>query len=99
MKLTTVSIDGLVPIPAYVDEDERWNGWLCPYFMAEDIHLIQRMLDEIGEGEVIEYDEQKDAYVIHTEYEGDPQEWYWGKDVDGMHLYPIGSGLWIWRED
>ena len=103
MKWTCVSIDGIVPIPAYLDENERWNGWACPYFRAKDARLIQKMLDIIGEGETITYDEDEDAYVIRTpcdeDYEEGGEEWYKGEDVDGMHLYPIGAGCWIWYED
>lgn len=98
-KWMNVSIDGYVSTPAYVDESKLWNGWLCPYFKAEDIHLIQKMLDMIGEGETIDYNEEEDAYVVHTEYEGDGEDWYYGEDVDGMHLYPIGAGIWIWDEE
>lgn len=96
---TNVSIDGLVSTPAYVDDDELWNGWLCPYFKAEDIHLIQEMLDAIGEGEFIEYNADEDAYVVHVAFDEDAEDWYVGKDVDGMHLYPIGAGSWVWLED
>jgi hypothetical protein len=102
-KWTNVSIDGLVSIPAYVDDNVRWYGWLCPYFKTEDVHLIQEMLDLISYGDVIEYDADKDAFVVRNAFmaryvDGD-EEWYHGKDVNGMHLYPIGAGCWIWMED
>ena len=97
-KWTNVSIDELVSIPAYVDDNERWNGWLDPCFKAEDVHLIQETLDLIGEGEFIEYDADEDAFVVHVAVEEGAEEWFYGKDVDGMHLYPIGAGCWIWGE-
>lgn len=96
-KWTNVSIDGLVSTPAYVDDNDRWNGWLCPYFKAEDVHLIQEMLDLIDDDDVVEYDADEDAFVVRDVVDGD-EEWYYGKDVDGMHLYPIGAGCWIWME-
>lgn len=94
MRRTTVAIDRLVEVPAYVS-DETWNGWAMPYFDAKDVHLIQDSLNAIGEGDVITYDADDDAYVVTS---GDFEERYHGVDVDGMHLYPIGSGAWIWAE-
>lgn len=94
MQKVNVSIDEIVSIHAIIDPSKHWNGWACPWFAPADVPLIQEMLDLIGEDETIEYNTDEDAYIVHS-YNGD--EWWYGEDIDGQHLYPIGSGIWIWR--
>lgn len=95
---TKVAIDG-AGIPAYLDPDDRWNGFARPYFRKEDVYLIQNMLDAVIGDEVIEYDADEDAFVVHSTYEEGYDERFYGTDIDGMHLYPIGAGSWVWLED
>jgi len=96
MEKVHVSIDNYVSIPALIDPDERWNGWACPWFAADDVPLIQQTLDLFDQGETIEYDSDDDAYFIRVDC---IEERYYGKDIDGQHLYPIGNGLWVWHVD
>lgn len=100
---TKVSIDGTVSVPAYLDPNDRWNGFARPFFRKEDVLLIQSMLGSIGGNEAVKYDADEDAFVVNSacgeEYDEDYDEWFYGTDIDGMHLYPIGAGSWVWLED
>lgn len=40
------------------------------------------------------YSTEDDTFT--TTYDPDLPEAFKGEDVDGMHLYPIGAGSWIW---
>ena len=96
MEKVHVSIDGSVSIPALIDPDDDWNGFVRPWFDAKDVPLIQKMLDAVGGGEVIIYDADSDKYGITSE---EYEEWYKGADIEGQHLYPIGAGSWVWLTD
>ena len=86
-----VSLDGFSgKVIAYVDPHERWNGWLCPLFMSEDVYAIEEMLEEMGDE--LFYDEDEDAYVCRSL---EDIEYFHGVDVNGMHMYPIGTN-WTW---
>ena len=86
---------------------ERWNGFACPYFTAQQAntwmaHYNAQYHAEYGI-DTVRYDADHDAYVIT--YPDDPErpaDIYAGKDletVDGRrHVYPIGAGDWIWSE-
>lgn len=78
---------------AYMDPDERWNGWACPWFTFEEAVLMNAWLPEI-DGEVLRYDSKEDAFSCMED--GEETEAFRGEEVDGMHLYPIGRGIWIW---
>ena len=41
------------------------------------------------------YDEATDTFA--TTYDPEAPESFIGTDIDGMHLYPIGSGSWTWK--
>lgn len=93
-----VAIDGLQDRPecvhrAYVDCDQDWNGWTCPYFKPHEVDRMQAWLPEFGDS--FEYDPVQDAYC--TTYDPTCVERFTGIDVEGKHLYPIGLGSWCWR--
>lgn len=95
-KWTKVAIDDTEGIPAYLDPNDRWNGFARPYFRKEDARLINDVLEAIGDERLV-YDEQDDCFNLFDGHER--IEWYYGVDIDGMHLYPIGAGSWVWLED
>lgn len=97
MIFTKVVIDESASIPAYVDPNDRWNGFACPYFRKEDVRLINDMLSEFGSTEHIEYDADNDSFVCFNESKAEIER-FAGEDIDGMHLYPIGAGSWVWLE-
>lgn len=79
---------------AYYDPAERWNGWLMPYFKIMEVsRLAVFMREECYEK--VRYDGEADMFIF---VEGDWTEGYHGVDIDGMHLYPIGAGSWVWIE-
>lgn len=77
---------------AYLDPDEKWNGWACPYFEEEEVEQMSEWLPEFDDSLV--YVEDEDAYV--STYDPARPESFEGCDIDGMHLYPIGYGSWTW---
>lgn len=79
---------------AYVDDEKDWNGWLCPLFEKKEADRMSAWLGIFDERLV--YDEKEDSY--NTTGDPDVIERFAGIDVDGMHLYPIGYGSWMWVE-
>ncbi len=77
---------------AYLDPEDTWNGWACPYFEKYEVERMAAWLPEFDDGLV--YDEAADTFT--TTYDPDAPESFTGTDIDGMHLYPIGSGSWTW---
>ncbi len=77
---------------AYLDPEEEWNGWACPCFEKSEVEHMAAWLPEFGDGLV--YSAEEDTFT--TTYDPDLPEAFQGEDVDGMHLYPIGKGSWIW---
>ena len=95
-KWAKVAIDDTKSITAYLNPDNRWNGFARPYFRKEDARLINDVLEAIGDEQLV-YDERYDRFDL---FDGrDRIEWYYGVDIDGMHLYPIGAGSWVWLEE
>lgn len=78
---------------AYLDPDEDWNGWMRPWFTKDEVERMGTWLPEFDDGLV--YDAEEDTFT--TTYDPDMPEVYQGADVDGMHLYPVGSGSWMWE--
>lgn len=97
MIFTKVALDDTAEIPAYVDQNNRWNGFACPYFRKKDVRLINDALKEFGSTEHLEYDANGDYFSCIDEDEGEIER-FAGEDIDGMHLYPIGAGSWVWLE-
>ena len=91
-----VKLDGYGCIPAYADPSVAWNGFRCPYFKAEDVPAINVALRQFGDERLV-YDAHADAFDCVAS-DGERIERFIGRDVDGMRLYPIGNGCWIWSE-
>ena len=77
---------------AYLDPNDTWNGWACPYFEKPEVERMSAWLSEFDDSLV--YDEATDTFT--TTYDPDAPESFIGTDIDGMHLYPIGNGSWMW---
>lgn len=67
---------------AYLDPEEEWNGWACPYFEKSEIGRMTAWLPKFDDGP--EYDEATDTFV--TTYDPDAPEPFAGIDIDVMHL-------------
>jgi len=94
------------PYAGYTD-DERWNGWACPYFERTVTDRVAADFIATGEGSEegpnrAEYEAEQDRFLFFDPFNPDePAKWY-GTDieVDGetVHVYPIGSWEWTWEE-
>ena len=80
---------------AYLDPNERWNGWVCPWFEKDEVMRMASWIDEMFDEGII-YDEESDMFLITDGCY--VSERIKGKDIDGMHLYPVGNGGWTWEE-
>lgn len=77
---------------AYLNPDDTWNSWACPYFEKSEVERMAAWLPEYDDSLV--FDEATDTFV--TTYDPDTPESFAGIDIDGVHLYPIGNGSWTW---
>lgn len=89
MRFADVTIEGEHIYTARV-EDANWNGWACPWFSKDQCDSMNDWLNEMF-GDEMHYDSDADAYICDDEV-------FYGKDIDGEHLYPIGNGSWVWQE-
>jgi hypothetical protein len=76
---------------AYLDRDDHWNGWICPYFEKSEIERMTALLPEFDDGLVYASEAirspRRTAQIILA---------FPGADVDTMHLYPIGTRFRTW---
>jgi len=85
---------------------DRWNGWACPFFTKEEGHQLVRAWNAAGCQ--ADYDPLSDLFRFAlldeignpTPNLGDEEaaERFGPVMIDGMTLYPIGAGAWIWDE-
>lgn len=94
---TKVAIDDMASFDAYLDPSSRWNGFARPFFRKDDVATIESWLMSIDPTERLEYDNELDRFMHFSG--GEYCESFYGEDIDGMHLYPIGAGSWVWLED
>ena len=87
---------------------ENWNGWACPYFTKEQGEQIMAAFNKIPDysGEAApfpaRYDEARDAFITYSGYDEQPEDVWKGEpfdQLDGLRLYPIGTGSWTWNEE
>jgi hypothetical protein len=95
--------------------EETWNGFDCPYFTFEQGQRIVESTNEAAKEWQLRdpkfntlhgrYDAQLDAFVFYYRQEADLQtpeqdcDIFYGEMVEGMKLYPIGTGSWAWTEE
>lgn len=100
MKKSLFTIDGVDAIFEGYTEGRYWNGWDCPYFTKEVGMQIVRVFNNqtpMLEDEYMRYDENIDAFIRKDACYDEP-EMFHGLDIDGLHLYPIGTASWIWDD-
>jgi hypothetical protein len=100
-RLTQVSIAESTPHDAYIIDNERWNGWVIPFFTREQVGPYLACQNTVAEYTAV-FDEAKDAVIVKCWQGEDEPEEAVGVDitVDGetLHVYPIGAFSWIWEE-
>lgn len=100
MKKSLFTIDGINAIFEGYTNGQHWNGWACPYFTKEvGMQIVQIFNNQTHmlEDEYMRYDENIDAFIRKDACYDEP-EMFHGIDIDGMHLYPIGTMNWIWDD-
>jgi hypothetical protein len=92
---------------------ETWNGWACPYFNFEQGQQIvaatnraaAEWLKRDQEFNTLhgQYDSKLDAFIFYYRMESGSQtpeeDWdiFPAEEINGMKLYPIGAGCWVWE--
>lgn len=79
-------------------EADDWSGNALPLFTRYEAERIaEHMNDANWCDERHEFDAEVDEYRV---WDGDELlEVFAGTDVDGLHVYPIGTGIWTWEID
>ncbi len=92
---------------AWLRDGEHWNGWACPHFEREEADRL--LAAQRAAGFHGRYDPERDAYVFphgfdDPDYDPNDPEWarepdwvFEGMELDGRHVYPIGSWAWTWE--
>lgn len=98
-----VTYDGIRSFVAWVDKNERWNGYLCPYFEKKDADEIAAHMNELNilygdDYNGLLYVEPIDSYVT-----SDGEEVFSGLNINtdvhrNLRVYPVGSGCWPWEQ-
>lgn len=98
MKKSLFTIDSVEAIFEGYTDGRHWNGWACPYFTKKVADEIMRVNNEsyCGVAYQMRYDEKQDAFIQEDGY--DEPYVIEGIDIDGLHLYPIGTMCWIWDD-
>ena len=79
-------------------QDEKWNGFACPYFSFEQAqHLVVAWRSQ---GWKALYDPDADSFNFHVETASGAKEdeSYQSSEIEGKRFYPIGTFNWIWDE-
>lgn len=98
MRKTLFTIDGIEAVFEGYTDGSHWNGWAKPWFtkeIAEEIMRINNAYYTFGEWQM-RYDAEQDAFI--REYEDEEPDVFQGKDINGLHLYPIGNAYWVWDD-
>ena len=85
MQKSMFTIDGIEAMFEGHTDGSHWNGWACPYFTKEVADQTMTCSEPM-----MTYDTY--TYVIDE----DNTYYFQGMDIDGIHLYPIGNGSWVW---
>lgn len=97
MKKSLFTIDGFEGIFEGYTQGQHWNGWACPYFTKEVAETIMNANNKYADEDFkMSYNADTDTFV--RPYDEDENEEFQGIDIDGIHLYPIGTMCWIWDD-
>lgn len=89
-------------VEAYVDLNDRWNGWMIPWFTKENAYRVIEILEHDGFSDTGEIYFDRDGTVVWTMESADG-EWDYAPPVrrqteDGWQtLYSIGGMSWCWE--
>ncbi len=98
MKAATFIIDAL---PGHVfngfTQGETWNGWARPFFTFDEAQNIVSAHKEHGRNAY--YDKESDGFAFEVALSKGDYDIFSSVEVEGIKLYPVGAGCWIWEED
>lgn len=95
MRKTLFTIDGIEAVFEGYTDGSHWNGWACPWFTKEVADDIMRMTNKDNEN-VMRYYQEIDTYSYYIDDDNNSE--FKGKDINGLHLYPIGNAYWVWDD-
>lgn len=81
---------------AYIDPTRHWNGWACPYFELAEVRRMNRYAKDWFEDELF-FDASTDEVFLPIDVSDGVCEWFPSINIDGNHLYAVGTGSWIWE--
>ena len=88
MKVQVESFEENEVFEALVNNNERWNGWLVPFFTMEEVRKLKPVLDRIGEGQLgITITDNTVCEFIESESWEVPT-----MVVNGITYYNVGDG-------
>jgi hypothetical protein len=62
------AIEDWTVFDAYADREDRWNGWLVPYF---EIDVARKVVEEtVANGGIAVYDEANDRFLVRLDARG-----------------------------
>lgn len=97
MKKSLFTIDGFEGIFEGYTQGQYWNGWACPYFTKEVAETIMNANNKCADVDFrMSYNADTDTFS--RPYDEEEVEEFKGIDIDGLHLYPIGTMCWIWDD-
>lgn len=73
---------------------EDWNGFACPYFTFDQAQQIVEAWRETGYKAF--YSDKNDEFSF--EMQSGETDRFPSISTDGVKVYPIGNGCWIWSE-
>ena len=101
LRKTLFTIDGTEAIFEGYTDGSHWNGWACPWFTKEVADKIARIVNKEHlselDGKAMYYLQETDTFQYEP-FGEDMREEFQGKDIDGLHLYPIGNMAWAWDD-
>ena len=80
-------------------QDEKWNGFACPYFTYDQAMNIVTAWQ--GTGTEAYYDPNSDSFYFKMADSSDEvtEDRFEAVRLHEMKLYPIGAFSWIWDEE
>jgi len=95
------------PTKAIVVKNDRWNGWMIPFFEKAEADAVMAAWNALAEGpftdeeSAMTFDAATDTYTVAYPEDPEATETYEGEDIefDGqtVHVYGLGACGWVWE--
>lgn len=105
MTRVTIGDDQAWTFDAAVIDDERWNGWACPWFtesegrkIADVTQLEYRLNPEYTQEFILVHENAKPSERFSLEAPDEDQSYFVDSmNLDGVWIYAIGAANWTWE--